>query len=320
MTHRTGRVRFSLRQLEAFRALASTGSLVRAADEIGCTQSALSMALRELQQALGVALVQRSGRRLVLTAAGERLLPRADELLLRVDDLRRDADAPSDAPAVGRLSIGASRTIATALMPQLVTDFRHAVRTERIALSIGNTDEVLARVAGYELDAAFVEGEALDPRLQRERWLKDELVVFVRPGHPLLASARSAAGRRFSPAELSRWPWALRERHSGTREVVLRAAAAMGRIDVGIEATDNEVLKRLVALDDWIGCLSRRVVATDLRGGSLVELALTSQRMRNALRRDFLMVLNPARYRSAAASRLIDFARRWARTQGAGRA
>ena len=73
--------------------------------------------LRDLQQALGVALVQRSGRRLMLTAAGERLLPRADELLLRVDDLRRDTASAGGFAGVGRLAVGASRTIGTALMP-----------------------------------------------------------------------------------------------------------------------------------------------------------------------------------------------------------
>jgi DNA-binding transcriptional LysR family regulator len=311
-------VRFSLRQLEVFRALAAAGSVVRAADELGCTQSALSMSLRELQQALGVALVQRSGRRLVLTAAGERFLPRADELLLRVDDLRRDTASAAGAVGVGRLAVGASRTIGTALMPQLVVGFRRELAIERIELTIGNTEEVLARVANYELDAAFVEGESLDPRLQGERWMKDELVVFVRPSHPLLAGGRRARAA-LSPAELSRWPWALRERHSGTREVVLRAAAELGRIEVGIEATDNEVLKRLVALDDWVGCLSRRAVESDLAGGTLVELPLASRRMRAALTRDFLLVHNPERYPSATASRFIEFARRWARSESGGR-
>ena len=75
--------RFSLRQLEAFRAVAALGSAARAAGELGRTPSAISMALRELQSALGIALLQRSGRGLVLTTAGERLLPKADELLLR---------------------------------------------------------------------------------------------------------------------------------------------------------------------------------------------------------------------------------------------
>jgi len=172
------------------------------------------------------------------------------------------------------------------------------------------------RLTRYELDAAFVEGEALDPRLQREPWLTDELVVFVRPHHPILAGAMPGrAGRRYSPDELSAWPWALRERHSGTREVVLRAASAMGRIDVGVEATDNEVLKRLVALDDWIGCLSRRMVAGELDEGTLVEVPLSSARMRKALTREFLLVLNPTRYRSATASQFIEFARRWARSR-----
>jgi DNA-binding transcriptional LysR family regulator len=87
----------------------------------------------------------------------------------------------------------------------------------------------------------------------------------------------------------------------------------MGRLEVGVEATDVEALKRLVALDDWIGCLSRRVLASELRDGTLAELPLASAAMRRALVREFLLVLNPARYRSAAGQRFIEFARRWGR-------
>lgn len=310
------RARFSIRQLEAFRALASSGSVARAALELGRTQSAVSMALRDLQQALGVALVQRVGRGLALTAAGERLLPRADELLLRADDLQRAGDAPGDAAAASRLAIGATRTIGAALMPRLVTDYRREHGGARFALAIGNTEEVLARVASFELDVAFVEGEVLDPAFQREAWLADELVVFVRKGHPLLGRGRAGTAHRergWTPAELARWPWALRERNSGTREVVLRAATAMGRLQVGVEAADNEVLKRVVALDDWIGCLSRRAVAAELAAGTLVEVTLASALMRRALTREFLLVVNPQRYRGAAALGFIEFARRWAR-------
>jgi len=308
--------RYSLRQLEAFRAVAALGSAARAAHELGRTPSAISMALRELQSALGVALLQRSGRGLVLTTAGERLLPRADELLLRAGDL---AQALGDArlPAVP-LSIGASRTIGATLMPELITAFRQRHGIERIRLWIGNTEEVLSRVASFELEVAFVEGEVTDPGLEREVWTRDALVIFVRYAHPLLrdrvpvpASATAATRPRVSPAELIAWPWALREQQSGTREAALRAAASIGRIRIGVEATDNETLKRLVLLDDWIGCLSRRVVAEELARGTLVELEVTSPAVRRALGRDFLMVTDPQRYRGAAVARFLEFARAW---------
>ena len=96
--------RFSLRQLEAFRAVAALGSAARAAAELGRTPSAISMALRELQSALGVDLLQRSGRGLVLTTAGARLLPKADELLLRASDLTQDL-GESRHPPLDRKSV-----------------------------------------------------------------------------------------------------------------------------------------------------------------------------------------------------------------------
>ena len=301
--------RFSLRQLEAFRAVAALGSAARAAAELGRTPSAISMTLRELQSALGVELLQRSGRGLVLTTAGARLLPKADELLLRASDLTQDLGESRHPPL--RLSIGASRTIGTTLMPELIAAFRRQHGSGLVLLSIGNTEEVLSRLASFELEVAFVEGEVTDPGLDREVWTHDALVIFVRSGHPLL-QARAVNGRpRVSPADLAAWPWAVRERQSGTREVALRAAASIGRIRIGIEATDNEALKRLVMLDDWIGCLSRRVVADELARGALVELDVASTTVRRALGRDFLMVTDPRRYRGAAVARFVEFARNW---------
>ncbi len=302
--------RFSLRQLEAFRAVAALGSAARAAGELGRTPSAISMALRELQSALGIALLQRSGRGLVLTTAGERLLPKADELLLRAGDLT-DAVGDGRRPP-GPLSIGASRTIGTTLMPELVTAFRHRYGGERIRLSIGNTEEVLTRMAGFELELAFIEGEVTDPELEREVWTRDAMVIFVRSAHPLLHGRGAPVARpRVSPADLVAWPWALREQHSGTREAALRAAASIGRIRIGIETTDNETLKRLVMLDDWVGCLSRRVVAEELARGTLVALEVASPAVRRALVRDFLIVTDPQRYRGATVARFVEFARHW---------
>ncbi len=308
--------RFSLRQLEAFRAVAATGSIVRAAEELDRTPSAISMALRELQHAMGTDLLQRSGRAVVLTSAGERVLPQIDELLLRAMDLpQRALDTPGRAQ---RLAIGASRTIGSTLMPELITAFRREHRGARIQLVIGNTDEVLSRIVNLELEAAFVEGAVLDPGIDREVWLRDELVFFVRSGHPLLKQLqplRRAQVVRVRAADLAAWPWALRERHSGTREVVLRAASVIGRIEVGIETTDNEAIKQLVMRDDWIGCLSRRVVADEFTRGRLIELTVSAPAVRRALRRDLLLVQDPQRYRGDAISRFIDFARRWAKSQ-----
>ncbi|MCX7274159.1 MAG: LysR substrate-binding domain-containing protein [Burkholderiales bacterium] len=310
VTHPAPRIRFSLRQLEAFCAVARLGNASQAAAEIGRTPSAVSMALRDLEQALGITLFERRGRALALTADGARIRAGARELLDRAAELpvaqgRDDAHAPP-------LTIGASRTIGVTLMPELLGDFRALAPDARFSLTVANTEEILAGLARYDIDVAFVEGTVTDPSLHNEIWLRDELCVFARPGHPLLEK-RPRPARGFTMAQLAKCQWALREPGSGTREAFLRAMEGYSALDVRAEISDNDALRRLVQRSDWLGCLSRRSVEESLRSGALIEVTLASGAARRALSRSFRLLLNPQRFQNAGTRQFLAHARRWAR-------
>ncbi len=294
--HGVARAKATLRQLEAFCAVALAGSVSAGARRLSRTQSAVSLALQDLEAALGTRLFERAGRGLRQTESARRLLPKAIEIVeraLELSDIAADASAP-----VRRLEIGATRTIGPFLMPDLLADFvrRHPGlgANASINLAIGNTEALVARIRELTLDLAFIEGEVLEPGLRVEHWLTDEVCLFARAGHP--APRAFASGR-----------WVLRERGSGTRETFLRAMQPLiGAPAIAVEVSDSLALKRLVATSDWFGCLSRMAVADELRDGVLRDVTPRSVALRRALTRSFWVVSNPQRYRSTLADALFE--------------
>lgn len=304
---RRPRSRASLRQLEAFCAVSLGGSVSAAATRLARTQSAISMALSELETALGAPLFERAGRRLRPTAAARRLLPRAIEIVERAAEL--PALATDTASAGIELSIGASRTIGPFVIPEMLDGFLATHPPANLELAVANTGDLLARIWAFTLDVAFVEGEVLEPGLEVVPWLDDELALFARAGHPVLSARGEAAIEALRQAS-----WALREPGSGTREVFLRALAPLvGSPRVGIQVSDPLTLIRLVAGGDWLGCLSRRAIAGSLRDGTLAEIPPPRPSVRRALKRRFWIVRHPQRYRTRALDALLAHARAWAR-------
>ncbi len=257
------RLRLTLRQLEVFVATAHAGSTRAAAGRIARSQSAASAALAELEAALGSQLFDRVGRRLLLNENGQALLPRAHALLGQAAELEGLFGGEPAAP----LHVAASFTIGEYLLPDLVASWTREQPQSRIRLRIANTSEVVAAVAGFEVDVGFIEGLQTHPDLVVRPWLRDELVIVAAPQHRL-AGARAVSARQLSAAT-----WILREHGSGTRQATDSwLLEHLDRQQIGFELGSTEAIKRLVAAGAGLGCLSRHAVAQALDAGWLVEL------------------------------------------------
>ena len=254
-------LRYSLRELEVFVAIARQGSVSRAAEVVALTQSAASQALAKLERALGQPLFDRCGRRLVLNENGRLLWPRAQALLdaaAQVQDLLADGGLS--------MRLGASTTIANYLLPPRLAAFRTAYPAARVQLTVGNTGEVVAAVAAMELDFGLIEGACHHPDLAVSDWQQDELVIIAPPGHAL---TRGRATR----AALAGAAWLLREPGSGTREEVERwLHTHVGPVRMDMELGNSEAIRRAVAAGLGVSCLSRNVVAEALAAGSVAEV------------------------------------------------
>jgi len=256
------RLHLNLRQLEVFLATVRGGSTRAAADRIARSQSAASTSLADLEATLGVQLFDRIGRRLLLNENGRALLPKAKTLLeqaAEVQALFTDEHATL-------LRVAASFTIGEYLLPSLLSQWMQLHPKSQVHLRIGNTSEVIAAVAGFEVDFGFVEGSQTHSDLIVRPWLDDEMVILAAPGHPL---ANCCATNR----QLADATWVLREHGSGTRQIADEwLLKNLGQVRVGFELGSTEAIKRVVAASDGLGCLSRYAVAQSVQDGHLIEL------------------------------------------------
>jgi DNA-binding transcriptional LysR family regulator len=157
-----------LQHLRTLVAVAEAASLTRAAKRLHVTQPAVSAQVKALEEHLGLTLFRRTGRGVVLTHAGEQLLPHAREILTRTDGLRRRAaELSGDLGGVIRLGwIDCGYDLKVA---QLVGQARQRFPELRVELATATSGENVRSILDQELDIAFLEGEWDDPRLRQWR-------------------------------------------------------------------------------------------------------------------------------------------------------
>lgn len=290
-------MRFTLRQLEIFVAVAQTGSASRAAERLALSQSATSTALSELEKAYSQVLFDRVGKSLRLNDTGQWLLSRATEMLDRAQELE---ESLSSQTAMGPLKLGASLTIGNYLATLFVADFLKRHAESRVQLAVHNSSDIVASVARFELDLGLVEGDIQHPDVIAEPWLRDELVVFAAPDHPL------AARKNLSRADVLEYDWILREPGSGTRSTVEHAFGSdRQRLRVRLELEHTEAIKRAVEAGLGLGCISRLALRDAFRRGSLVPLSVGDL----DLRRNFYLVRHRHKYVSGGLATLIEHIR-----------
>ena len=186
-------MRYSLRQLEVFLAVARVGSVSGAGEALAMSQSAVSGALADLERQFGLQLFDRIGKRLRLSELGQSVRAQAEGVLDRASELEAAFEGRA---AVGRLRIGATLTIGNHLVAPLMARFMREHSGAELTLAVANTEEIARRVANFDIDVGLVEGEIQHPDLEVMPWRDDELVVFCAPGH------RYAKKRALTDADL----------------------------------------------------------------------------------------------------------------------
>lgn len=259
----------TLEQLRIFVAVAEREHVTRAAADLNLTQSATSAAVAALEARYAIKLFNRIGRRIELTQAGRLFLVEARAVLARAAAAE---NVLADVAGLkrGSLRLAASQTVGNYWLPPLMHRYRVSYPGITLALSIGNTEAVAARVREGVADLGFVEGPVDDQALSVTPVAEDELVLVVSPALP--RPKRQA----ISPADLKAMRWVFREPGSATRALFEKAMAKAGLrisdIEMVLELPSNEAVR--AAVEDAAGAavLSKLVVAASIEAGSLVDL------------------------------------------------
>ena len=258
-------MRFTLKQLQVFLAVASHENVSLAADELAMSQSAASTSLKGLEHRFGLRLFDRIGKRLQLNDQGNTLRSKAAALIAGATELENSL---LDASDIGELKVGATLTIGNYLAIGIMAAFMKEHPTAKVNLNVQNTASIAAKVRNFELDIGLIEGELQEADLDVNYWREDELALFCAPDHPL------ATRNEIQDEDLLSADWIIREKGSGTRQAFDRAMTGiLSNLKLRLEVQHTEGIKRAVEAGLGIGCLSKITLAEAFKRGSLVPLA-----------------------------------------------
>ena len=290
-------MRFTLRQLQVFVAVAQQESVSRAANLLALSQSAASTSITELERQSSCQLFDRAGKRLSLNALGHQLLPQAVALLDQAKDIE---DLLAGKSGFGALAVGATLTIGNYLATLMIGHYMQVHPESQVKLHVQNTANIVQQVAHYEIDLGLIEGDCSHPDLDVQPWVEDELVVFCAPNHPLANSGPA------SIEALTREAWILREQGSGTRLTFDQAMRHhRSSLNVRLELEHTEAIKRAVESGLGIGCISRLALRDAFRRGALVEIPTPEL----DLARQFYFIWHKQKYQTSAMREFVDLCR-----------
>ncbi|WP_407331236.1 LysR substrate-binding domain-containing protein [Enterovibrio sp. 27052020O] len=295
----------SLRQLQVFVAVAQEKTITAASSLLYLSKPAVSMAISELEKQIGHNLFERVNNRLLINDHGRRLLPLADELLTRSDEILKVLDAAGELS--GHLRIGASDTIGNQLVPFLLRDFRNQSNHIDQELMISNSQAIIDRLMAFELDVGLIEGQGENKHLLgnteliMDPWLSDEMCVACAVDHPL------ANVENLTMFDLENHHWVLREIGSGTREHFLsRMAPRLEHWTVAFELRTTEAIINCAAAGLGLAYLSKLAARHAVSNNRLHLLEAPLD-----LRRQYWIARHKDKHLSPLLKRFISFGANW---------
>jgi LysR family transcriptional regulator, low CO2-responsive transcriptional regulator len=262
-------------------AVAETGSVRAAAEQLVVTQAAVSASLAAMQRSLGLQLIRPDGRGLRLTSAGEEYAAYAHRVLGLLDEARLAAVAAAD-PERGELRIAAVTTAAEQIVPGLLSGYRRLHPHTGVLLEAGNRDRVRTLLEHHRVDLALAGRPEPGWDVRAHAVRPHELVVVSAP--ELAAESAAADADAGDAAGLLRWlsrqAWLLREPGSGTR-------LSTEALTVG----SNGAIRESAAVGLGVTLVSRDAVAQELASGRLAEVRVPG----TPLHRDWYLIAHPGR-------------------------
>jgi DNA-binding transcriptional LysR family regulator len=288
----------TLRQLEIFIAVAETAQVTKASKKLFVTQSAVSMALAELENQLGGSLFDRHGRSLLLNARGRYLLPLAKDITSQVSNVETIMSERNDKLA-GHIEVIASLSLGNYILPYLIGAFKRIHPRVHINMLVYNTRYAERMVADGAMDIGFVEGRVTHEDITTRPWFKDELVVLAGPTDPL------SHNKFFDvKTDLKNSKWIMREQGSGTAAIFLeRMRDYIDDIHIVMEMGHPEAVKRAVESGVGIACLSSLTVCREVENGWLKSLNVDGIDMT----RQLLVIYRKDKIMTDAMSEFLNF-------------
>ncbi|RSL33512.1 LysR family transcriptional regulator [Salibacterium salarium] len=270
----------NLEHLKAFYILSNNQNFSETAKVLHLAQPTVSLQIKNLEQALDVTLFERTTKKVKLTPSGYILYKYANQIFSLVKQTEKELDTLSDT-IHGDLNIGASLTIGEHILPYVLGRFRKEFPNVHLYLKVYNSQQIMEHLGNDEIDLGFIESTNHYPEYSQLAFLEDELVVTTSGS---TTSPISAQKQNISAQELFELPIIMRERGSGTRQVVESHLRNHGldpeKLDVIMELEHTESIKSVVESGLGIMIISKNAIKKELELGTLRQVPINGIRMR----------------------------------------
>lgn len=285
-----------LRHLRTFVAVAELRHFARAAERCNLSQPAVSHQIRQLETGVGARLLNRDGRRVTLTVAGELLLEDARRILAAADRARERIQGATTGVR-GRVRIGATESPGLYFLPDRLRRYHDAHPQFELHFEIDDLETVLARVAANELDMAVVAGDHSLGELKGRPVAADPMVVVAAPRTGLTGKAGVLPSRLIGEC------WIVREEGSDTRrQFQLWSKAHLSGAARTMSFRGCEGVKAAVVAGLGIALVSRASVERDLEAGRLAQVRVRG----GSASRPLVLVDHPHKHHGPACGAMIQ--------------
>jgi len=258
----------SLNSLIVFHEVAKHKSFSKAAEELFISQPAVTKHIKELERKIGMGLIQRRRGGFSLTEGGKILFKHTHKIsshLMEIENLLENLKKDYQ----GILKIGTTESYSKGLMPKLLSGFQTSFPFIKIALDVGNSEEIEKSLLVYKNDLVLIAVTKKSHRFESIPFLKEELVLIVSPNHPL------ARRKTVSLKELERYPLIIRAKGSTTRRIILQAFKEVGiHPSLLIEAGSSEFIKQWVSEGKGVSIIVKRTVEDEEKRGIIKTIPL----------------------------------------------
>ncbi len=280
-----------------------TQNLSKTASEFDLSQPAITKQIQSLEEHYGVLLLERSGRRLKPTEAGELLYQCAREVVKTVEKTDRMMEELNESRK-GSLVLGASSIPGHYILPLLIKAYKEMHPAISISLEVSDTDKIAARIADREIDVGIVGGMPNNRKIDSFEWIEDELLVVVPINHSL-------AGRQeVNLFKIITEKWIIREKGSGTRkafeDLLNHRGLKKEDININVEAGSTETVMAMVEAGMGISIVSKWALPEGSAGRRVACLRLDEE---SAVKRSFYVIYPHQKSRRRTVNDFISFIR-----------
>ena len=282
----------TLKELEIFLELSNSQNVIQTAQKLSITQSAVSQAIKSLENKLGEKLFDRIGKKLILNERGRKF---KDMTLKPYNQLIEAKHTFLKEKISGTLKISASKTLGTYILPQIIFDYLSINPKVTIKKEIQNSANIVENIKNGKIDLGFIENEFEDSDIVKEKIKKDELIVVSRAPQKQ---------KEVFIDELRNKKWILREEGSGTREVFLKHIKDIVDIKIFMEYNEFEEAKTILLNNsDTVTCVSKEVVKKELKEGRLFEIKVKNIKFK----RNMYLIYHKNKIKTELFDDFIDF-------------